>query len=233
MHISYYGHSCFYIETQGKKLIVDPFISGNSLANKLINIGAIQVDYILLTHAHQDHVLDVPAIMANNPEALIISNFEIATYYQEKNYNALGMNHGGHSEQSCGSVKYVHAVHSSTFADGSPGGNPGGFVLHNEEAGIYIAGDTAATKDMELIPLLSPKLDMAILPVGDLFTMNYQEACMAADMVNCNTILGCHFDTFPPIEIDHEVATAYFKKRGKTLLLPRVAQSFEVWSSKN
>ncbi len=143
------------------------------------------------------------------------------------------MNHGGRYQFDFGWVKYVNAIHSSVLPDGTYGGNPGGFVIWNEDPGkdntcIYIAGDTALTIDMKLIPEICPKLDLAILPIGDNFTMGYQDATIAAEFVQASKILGCHFDTFPPIVIDHKVATDYFKNKGLELILLDIGKSLTV-----
>ena len=122
----------------------------------------------------------------------------------------------------------VNAVHSSVLPDGSYGGNPAGFVLWNEEGCIYIAGDTALTMDMQLIPMTCPALDLAVLPIGDNFTMGYREAVIAADFVKCDRVMGVHFDTFPYIEIDHAGAMDAFAESGKSLILPHIGQEIEV-----
>lgn len=216
MKITYLGHAGLAIEVAGKHLIVDPFISGNALA-KNIDINSLKADYILVTHAHQDHILDVETI-AKNTGAKIVSNFEIVTHYGTKGVEGHPMNHGGSWQFDFGRVTYTNAIHSSSFLDGSYGGQPGGFILETEEGNIYIAGDTALTYDMKTIPLQT-KLDLAILPVGDNFTMGYESACIAADFVECKRVLGYHFDTFGYIEIDHKKAINHFIEKGKELLL--------------
>lgn len=222
MTISYFGHSSFLIEFGGKKLVFDPFISPNPAAAS-VDVDSIQADYVLLSHGHGDHVADAERIAKNNG-ATIISNYEIATYYGGKGINCHGMNHGGKYKFDFGWVKYVYATHSSVLPDGTYGGNPGGFVIWNEEACFYFAGDTALTMDLKLIPLTCPKLDFAILPVGDNFTMGYEDAVLAAEFIACDTIVGCHFDTFPPVQIDHEAAKKAFSDKGKRLLLPAVGE---------
>ncbi|MGB3467855.1 MAG: hydrolase, partial [Cyclobacteriaceae bacterium] len=127
-----------------------------------------------------------------------------------------------------GTVKYVNAVHSSSMPDGSYGGNPGGFVIWNDEQCFYNAGDTALTMDMKLIPLTCPKLDFAMLPIGDNFTMGYEDALIASEFIECDHLMGFHFDTFPPIEIDHEKVRSVFKKANKKLILPEIPKSYEV-----
>lgn len=225
MKITFYGHASLGIEVGGKHILVDPFISGNPKAAH-IAIDSLQADYILLTHAHQDHILDVEAI-AKRTNATIVSNWEIATYYGNKGFNSHPMNHGGSWNFDFGKVKYVNAVHSSSFPDGTYGGNPGGFVIESEHKNIYIAGDTALTMDMKLIPLRT-KLDLAILPIGDNFTMDIDDAILAAEFVECDKILGMHFDTFGYIEIDHEAAIKKFFNSGKDLMLLEIGDFIEL-----
>jgi L-ascorbate metabolism protein UlaG (beta-lactamase superfamily) len=222
MKITFYGHSALGLEIKGKHIIVDPFISGNPQAAN-IDINSIKADFILLTHAHQDHVLDVETI-AKNTNAVIVSNYEIATYYGNKGFQSHPMNHGGNWNFDFGKVKYVHAIHSSSFPDGTYGGNPGGFVIEGEHKNIYIAGDTALTMDMKLIPMRT-KLDVVVLPIGDNFTMDIDDAIMAADFVECDKIIGCHYDTFGYIEIDKDEAKKKFFQAGKDLMLLEIGES--------
>ena len=222
MKLTYYGHSCFLIETQGKKLLFDPFISANPLANT-IDIMAIEADYILITHGHQDHVLDVEAI-AKNTGALLVSNFEIINWFNEKGLIGHSLNHGGKRIFDFGTVKYVSAIHSSVLSDGTYGGNPGGFVIWNNDDCFYVSGDTALTYDMKLIPALCPPLKVAVLPIGDNFTMGKEEALMASDFIECQTIVGCHYNTFPPISIQPNDVQQYFANNKKSLLLPKIGE---------
>ena len=225
MKITFYGHASLGIEVGGKHIIVDPFITGNPLASA-IDINTLKADYILLTHAHGDHVLDVEAI-ANRTQATIVSNAEIASYYAKLGLKAHPMNHGGSWNFDFGKVKYVNAIHSSSFPDGSNGGNPGGFVIEGEHKNIYIAGDTALTMDMKLIPMRTT-LDLAILPIGSNFTMDVEDAIIASDFVECDKILGYHFDTFGYIEINHEESIRKFFDKGKDLMLLEIGESIEL-----
>ena len=225
MKITFYGQSSLGIEVAGKNIIVDPFISGNEMASH-IDTNELKADYILVTHAHGDHVLDVEAI-AKRTGATIVSNAEIATYYEKKGFKSHPMNHGGSWKFDFGSVKYVTAIHSSSFPDGTYGGNPGGFVIESEHKNIYIAGDTALTFDMKLIPLRT-KLDLAILPIGNNFTMDIEDAIIASDFVECDKILGYHYDTFGYIKIDHEEAKKKFFDKGKDLMLLEIGASLEL-----
>ena len=226
MKITYFGHNSLSIEVSGKHILVDPFITGNPLSKDLVDISTLKADYILLTHAHQDHILDAEAI-AKRTDAVIVSNFEIAIYYQARGLKAHPMNHGGNWKFDFGNVKYVNAIHTSAFPDGTNGGQPGGFVIEGEHKNIYIAGDTALTMDMKLIPLRT-KLDLAILPIGDNFTMGVDDAIIASDFVECDKVLGAHYDTFGLIEIDHAEAKKKFYDAGKDLMLLEINESIEL-----
>lgn len=225
MKIHYFGHSTLYLEVNNKFILVDPFISGNPSAAD-IGVNSLHVDYVLLTHAHQDHTLDVEAILART-KALVIANHEIVMHYEQKGFQGHGMNHGGSWDFDFGRVKAVNAIHSSSFPDGSYGGNPMGFVLKNQDKTIYIAGDTALTMDMKLIPMFF-KLDLAILPIGGNFTMDVEEAVVAAEFLECSKVLGIHYDTFPPIEIDSNQSKEIFAAKGKELILLEIGQGIEV-----
>ena len=218
MEFTFYGQNCFSIKFGGKTLLIDPFITGNELA-KDIDPESLEADYILLTHGHGDHVANAAQI-AKRTEATIISNYEVATHFMSKGLNGHPMNHGGKWQFDFGMVKYVNAVHSSMLPDGSNGGNPGGFVIWNDTNCIYIAGDTALTWDMKLIPMTCPKLDLAILPIGDNFTMGVEDAVIAAEFIECDKIIGCHYDTFGYIVIkDKDAAKKAFADKGKELIL--------------
>lgn len=225
MKITFYGHASLGIEVSGKHIVVDPYISANPQASH-IDVNNLKADYILVTHAHGDHVLDVETI-ARNSNSVIVSNAEIAGYYTNKGFQAHPMNHGGHWNFDFGRVKYVSAVHSSSFPDGTYGGNPGGFVIEGEHKNIYISGDTALTMDMKLIPMRT-RLDLAIFPIGDNFTMDVEDAIIAADFVACDKVLGIHYDTFGYIKINHEEAIKKFFDKGKDLMLLSIGESIEI-----
>src|SRR5690606_37902079 len=189
--ITYYGHSTFLVEIDNKKILFDPFISPNELAGE-IDLASIVADYILVSHGHSDHVADVEAI-ANKNDATVVANFEVASWFENKGVkNVHPMNHGGSKEFEFGKVKFVNAIHSSTLPDGSPGGNPGGFVVESEAATFYYAGDTALTYDMKLIGEQF-NLDFAFLPVGDNFTMGIEDAIKAANFVGTKKVIGMHY----------------------------------------
>ena len=216
MKITFLGHATLEIQINEFNLLVDPFISGNPMASN-VDLDDLKPDFILISHAHQDHTLDVEKLAKDN-NSLIISNFEIVSHFQSKGLNGHPMNHGGKWNFDFGELKYVNAIHTSTFPDGSNGGQPGGFIITSNNKSIYIAGDTALTYDMKLIPI-NYNLDLAILPIGDNFTMGYKDAMIASDFIECNKILGYHFDTFGLIEIDQKKAVEEFKKVNKELII--------------
>ena len=227
MKLTYYGHACFSVQMNGKNILFDPFIKHNELA-KHIDINAIAADYILLSHGHSDHVADAFEI-AERTGATIVSNYEVVSWFQAKGIkNGHPMNHGGKWKFDFGTVKYVSAIHSSTMPDGTFGGNPGGFVVESTQGNFYYAGDTALTMDMQLIPLTCGKLNFALLPIGDNFTMGIKDAVIASDFVKCDKIVGLHYDTFGFIKINHEDAVKSFKDKGKELLLIPIGQTIEV-----
>lgn len=224
LKITYYGHACFGVEVAGKNLLFDPFIRYNELA-KNIDIQGIPADYILLSHGHQDHVADA-ADIALRTGATLVSNFEIVSWFEKQGVqNTHPMNHGGKWHFDFGTVKYTYATHSSVLPDGTYGGNPGGFVVETAEGNFYYSGDTALTMDMQLIPLTCGKLDVALLPIGDNFTMGIEEAILASDFVKCNRVVGLHYDTFGYIKIDHQQAINKFKEKEKELVLLNIGHS--------
>jgi len=225
MKFTYYGHAAFELETGGKKLLFDPFISHNELA-KHIDVNKLRPDYILLSHGHGDHVADLFDIQKNSG-AKVICIAEIAGWLGGKGIpDAHGMNIGGGYNFDFGRVKMVSAIHSSSMPDGSYGGNPAGYVIYAEGKKIYFAGDTALTYDMKL--LADENLDWAILPIGDNYTMGAEDAIKAAGFINCKNVIGVHYDTFPPIRINKAEVTEKFKKAGLNLQLPTIGSSLEL-----
>lgn len=225
MKFTYYGHSCFLIEAQGKKILFDPFISGNPLPEaRTIEIDKIEADYIFVSHGHGDHILDCIKI-AQRTNAKVVTNFEIHEWLQNKGVkNTHPMNTGGSWNFDFGAVKCVVAHHSSGLPDGSYGGNPLGFVFTTKEGNFYYSGDTALTLDMQLIPTWT-KLDFAILPIGSNFTMDIDDAVVTAGFVKADKVIGVHYNTFGFIKIDEKEAVQKFTRAGKKLFLPAIGET--------
>ncbi len=226
MKVTNYGHACWHIEVGGRKLLFDPFITPNELASH-IDINTIDCDYILITHGHEDHIADVEAI-AHRTGAKLVSNFEIINWFAAKGVeNGHPMNIGGKWKFDFGTVTYFTAQHSSMMPDGAYGGNPGSFLIQTAEGNFYHAGDTSLMMDMKLIPLLM-KLDFALLPIGDNFTMGIEEAIIASDFIECENIIAMHYDTFGYIVVNKEIARSKFEAVGKQLKFIEIGESFNI-----
>jgi L-ascorbate metabolism protein UlaG (beta-lactamase superfamily) len=223
MKLTYYGHACFGVEVGGKTLLFDPFITPNPLA-KEIDVKKVDADLILVSHGHSDHIADVVDI-AKRTGATVIASFEVGSWVENKGVkNVQAMNHGGSAKTDFGRVKLTMAVHSSSMPDGSYGGNPCGFVVESRDGNFYYSGDTALTYDMKLIGE-QIKLNFAVFPIGDFFTMGIDDALLAADFVGVTRIVGVHYDTFPPIKIDHTASFNAARTAGKELFLPKIAET--------
>lgn len=225
MKFTFYGHSCFTIEVAGKKLLFDPFITGNELA-KDIDVDSIEADYILVSHGHGDHVGDLVRIAKRTGATVIGANEVVGWAQQQGCEKGHAMNFGPFNFEF-GELRFVPAWHSSGLPDGSYGGNPGGFVLKTAEGNFYYAGDTCLMMDMQLIPRYA-KLDFAILPIGGNFTMNVDDALIASEFILCNKVIGVHFDTFGYIRIDHKAAKDKFNEAGIDFMLPEIGETIEL-----
>ncbi len=225
MTVTYYGHSCFLVETNGKKLLFDPFISFNELA-KDVDVNAIEADYILQSHGHTDHIADTVSI-AKRTNAKVICSWEVHEWLNKQGIeNTHPMNIGGKWQFDFGTVKCVVAQHSNSLPDGTYGGNPMGFLIMNSENNFYYSGDTALTIDMQLIPNWC-KLDTAFLPIGDNFTMDAADALTASNFIQCNNIVAMHFDTFGFIKVNHSQVISLFQAANKTIKLPVIGEKFD------
>ena len=226
MKLTFYGHSTFSVDVQGKKILFDPFITGNPSAEG-VDVESIEADFIFLSHAHSDHVGDAVSI-AKRTGATCVAAYEVISWLGKQGIeNVLPLNHGGFINFPFGKVKGVNAIHSSRLPDGSYGGNPLGFVFSTPEGDFYFAGDTALTMDMQLVPLWA-NLSFAILPIGGHFTMDVFDAVHAAKFCKAPKVVGVHYDTFGFIKIDKEAAVKEFADAGVTLLLPAVSETIEL-----
>ena len=198
--LTYYGHSTWALETKGTTILIDPFFAGNPQAS--VAAGDVQANFIILTHAHGDHYGDTVDI-AKRTGATLISNFEIVNYCQKQGVaNAHPLHLGGGHAFPFGRVKLTVAHHGSSFPDGTYGGNPAGVVVEFEGKRLYDAGDTALFSDMGLIG--QPGLDVALLPIGDNFTMGPEDATAAAKLLHARTVIPEHYNTWPLIVQDPE-----------------------------
>jgi len=227
MNLTYLGHSCFSVTIAGKILLFDPFITPNELANNIIDVDAVKADFILISHGHQDHIADCVRI-ATQTGAKVICSWEIETWLNKQGVsNTHPMNTGGKWDFGVFTAKCTVAQHSSGLPDGSYGGNPMGFIITSREGNFYYSGDTALTSDMQLIPRWA-KLNFAVLPIGDNFTMDAADAAACAGMIECKTVVGVHFDTFGYIKIDAEKAKKIFAAAGADLKLVKIGDTITV-----
>lgn len=222
MKLTYFGHSCFLLETSQSKILFDPFISANELASS-IEINDIECDYILQSHGHADHIADMVAI-AKGCNATVVSIWEISEWALKHGVKKTHpMNIGGSWNFDFGKVKMVYAAHSSSFPDGSYAGQAAGFIIEADGKRIYYAGDTALTQDMKLIGEYW-KPDLAILPIGNNFTMDVDDAIICSDFINCNNIIAMHYDTFGFIKVNHEEAIRKFQLKHKSLTIMKIGE---------
>lgn len=227
MRITFIGHSTVLIKTAKANLLIDPFITGNSLAK--ISIDDLpKIDAILLTHGHGDHVEDALPI-ARRDGSLVIAVAELATYFGWKGLKTHGMSIGGGFDFPFGRVKLTQAFHGSSVTESENRrivytGMPAGLLLYLEGKTIYHAGDTALFSDMKLIGEQN-KIDLAFLPIGDNFTMGPGDAQLAAQWIKAKRVVPIHYNTFPVIRQD---AYQFAEKLGDRALVLSPGQSFEL-----
>jgi L-ascorbate metabolism protein UlaG (beta-lactamase superfamily) len=212
VELTWYGHATWMISTDEHKILLDPFFDDSPTAP--IKAAEAEADFILVSHGHYDHVADVASI-AKRTGAPVYAIYEIANWFTANHgiENATGMNIGGAIELPFGKLKMVPAVHSSGLPDGSYGGVAAGFLMKIGEKKLYFACDTALFSDMQLIGAVG--LDVAVLPIGDLFTMGPDDSVTAIDLLKPKTVLPSHYNTWPPIEQDASLWAKLVKSRTK------------------
>ena len=204
MKVTWYGHNCWMLEIAGQQVLVDPFLNDSPVAP--VKADDVNPSCILVSHGHFDHIADAVSI-AQRTGATVLTNFEIGNWLAAQGVpqdHIVGMNHGGGYNMPFGRVEYTIAHHSSSLPDGSYGGNPGGFLITSEDKRVYLACDTAPFLEMKLLG--TGGLDLAIVPIGDLYTMGPETSLEAIKLLMPSKVLPCHYNTWPPIAQD---ATAW------------------------
>jgi L-ascorbate metabolism protein UlaG (beta-lactamase superfamily) len=212
--VQWLGHACTLIESGGQRILIDPFLTGNPAA--ATTADRVQADFLLISHGHGDHVGDAVAI-AKRTGATVIANYEISLWLEKQGVKkAHGMQHGGGHAFTFGRVKLTLAFHGSMLPDGSNGGNPCGFLFYLKDGlKIYAAQDTGLFGDMRLIG--EEGIDLALLPIGDNYTMGPDDALRAVKLLEPKRVLPIHYNTWDLIAQDAAAWANRVKKETKTV----------------
>lgn len=226
MNLQFLGQNCFLITHKGKTILTDPFYNFGK-GKSHFEIKEVAIDYILITHAHGDHINDVKEVLELYPNATIIAQPEICGYYNHQ--NNIDLNFGGNTVIEGLKISMLPALHTSSFPDQTYGGQAAGYMLNFNGKNIYLAGDTGVFADMAHFSALYGEIEIAILPIGGHYTMDAQQAAwVSKEWLKVKKVLGCHFDTFPPIEINHDEALKSFNEKSIELILPNVGDKIEL-----
>ncbi len=202
--VRFLGHAAFYIEGEGLKALIDPFLTGNPQASEGAD-GFTDLNYIFLTHGHADHLGDVVPI-AKKTGATVVANFELCNYLSNKGLTCHPMHIGGRYRFPFGRVKLTPAFHGSGIPEGGNmlyGGMPAGFLIEMDGKKLYHAGDTGLTVEMQL--LKEDGVQVALLPIGGNFVMDEEDAARAVKMIVPEVVVPMHYDTFDLVKADPEL----------------------------
>lgn len=223
--ITHHGHSTFEINTGKHTILIDPFFTWNP--NAKVKSADVKADFIVLSHAHGDHLGDTIEIAKNN-DVTIIAVHELAEYLGKKGHKTHGLGIGGQREFPFGKVKLTIAHHSSSIEEeGLYMGEAAGIVLTLDDKVIYHAGDTGLFLDMKLIGEMH-SIDLALLPIGDNYTMGVDDAVKAVEFLNCKTVIPMHYGTFPPIETDPQEFKRKVESIGKKCMILPYGEETEI-----
>lgn len=225
MKIKYLGQNCFLFSHNDKLILSDPFYNFQKDKSRF-DINAQKIDYVLITHAHQDHIADVEEVLQFHPNTIIIGQPEICGYFNHP--NQVDLNIGGSYQIDGLKIAMVSATHTSSFPDGRYGGVPVGYVFQLANRTLYLAGDTGVNKDMEYLKPIFGDITTAILPIGGHYTLDAKSASFVAkELIKTSKVIGCHFDTFPPITINHQEAKDSFTANNIELILPELGDEIQ------
>ncbi len=225
MKLRYFSHSAFQITTsKGKKILIDPFLDGNPTSP--VKSNEVNADYIILSHAHGDHLGDTLKIAKRCGSKVIAVN-ELANYCGSKGADVHNMHIGGGFDFEFGRVKFTIAHHGSQTPEGQYAGEPAGILLTTDGKTIYHTGDTGLFYDMKLIGEINP-VDYMLIPIGDNFTMGINDAVKAVELVNPKTVIPMHYKTFPVINADPEEFKDKIQKSGKVCRVLKFGEEIEL-----
>jgi len=226
VRLTFHGHSCWEIRGSEHRVLIDPFLSGNDLAD--VGPEAFdKLDALVVTHGHSDHIGDGVEI-ARRTGALVVSNFEIADYFGRRGCRSHPLHIGGGARFPFGHVKLTIAHHGSTGPGGEALGSPAGVVLTIDSRKIYHAGDTGLFLDMRLIAEMNGPIDAALLPIGDNFTMGIDDAVRAAEFIDARVTIPMHYRTFASIESDPVAFVERVREKGRKAVVVSPGGSYEI-----